>query len=154
MIRLRIVGAAVLVTIVAGVIAMGFGQRSGEGVLAAGEKKTTEVTKETKTDKPEVDALRRKYLQRHLELSWLLTDAEVRQRLEELDKEMVEAKERRLLRESKAVDELDKVRMRLRDIATTYEGTEAGKKARQALETAGPPTERKTETKTEKKIER
>ncbi len=62
--------------------------------------------------------------------------AQVQQKVAELEREVAAAKEqeRQLLREKKASEELDKVRQAQGSIASSYPNTQAGIKARQALQ--------------------
>jgi hypothetical protein len=89
---------------------------------------------------PTPEQLRSRYLQLQEELARHMTAVQVRQRVEELEKEVAAAREReqRSLREKKAADELEKIRAMLSNLASTYPETEAGAKARRAFEVTAP----------------
>jgi hypothetical protein len=153
MTRPRICGVAVMATIVAGVIAMGFGQRSGESVFA-GDKKAVEDQKKGSFLPPlpplpgfsPGDLLRKKYLNLHQELSGHLTEEDLSRRVAALEREVAAAKDetQRMVKEKTAADEFEKVKSLLTKIAETYPDTVAGRKAQQALSNvARPPVEDK-----------
>jgi septal ring factor EnvC (AmiA/AmiB activator) len=65
-----------------------------------------------------------------------MTGPQVKQRVEELERELAAAKEQeaKAAREKAAADELANAKALLTKIATTYNGTDAGAKAQQTLD--------------------
>jgi RNA polymerase sigma factor (sigma-70 family) len=84
---------------------------------------------------PTEEQLRLRYVKLHEELSQRMTGSQVKQRIDELEREVaaVKERERQAAREKKAADELEKVRSALTEIASKYGETEAGRRASQAL---------------------
>ena len=84
---------------------------------------------------PTQEQLRIKYLKLQDDLSRHLSAAQLKQRADELEKEVAAAKalEQRLAREKSAAAELQKAKAILTTIATQYQGTPAATKAGEAL---------------------
>jgi len=84
---------------------------------------------------PTHEELRTKYLKLQDDLSRHLSAGQLKQRADELEKEVAAAKEKeqRLAREKSAVDELEKAKAILATLATQYQGTPAATKAAEAL---------------------
>lgn len=84
-----------------------------------------------------VDELRRRYAKLQEELSHHLTAPQMKQRVDELERELAAAKlrEQNAAREKAAAAEMEKVQAMLTKIASTYPDTASGAKARQLLGT-------------------
>jgi DNA repair exonuclease SbcCD ATPase subunit len=84
---------------------------------------------------PTHEQLRTKYLKLQDDLSRHLSAVQLKQRADELEKEVAAAKEKeqRLAREKSAADELEKAKAMLTKIASQYQGTAAAAKAHEAM---------------------
>ena len=82
------------------------------------------------------DQLRNRYLKVNSELVNHLPESQLKQRVDALEKELADAVEsdKRLAREQKAAEALEKARATLAEIAATYKGTTGGAQALQALD--------------------
>jgi hypothetical protein len=105
-----------------------------ERSTSAGDKKS-----EAKTVFVAPTELRAKLLALEQELSRELTNEEVRQRVEVLERELRTVRERRAFRETEATDKLMKVKGLLDEIVVGYRETQAAAKARRVLEILNPP---------------
>ena len=144
--KLRIAG--VLLVVVGFGLAASVLRERPTGHLFAGEKgakddKKNAITNNALVPVPTLEQLRTRYVQLHEELSRRLTGVQLQRKVAELEREVAAAKEqeRQTLREKKASEELDKVKKALDSIASSYPNTQAGIKARQALQaTAASPS--------------
>ena len=90
------------------------------------------------------EELRARYVKLHEELAPHLSDPVLVQRVTELEQQLAAAKERqaKAAREKQAADELAAAQAALAKIAATYGGTDAGAKAKQALDVSNLPVPR------------
>ncbi len=90
------------------------------------------------------EELRARYVKLHEELATHLSDPVLKENIVQLELQLSEAKERqaKAAREKKASDELAAAQAALAKIAATYNGTDAGAKAKQALDVSNLPAPR------------